>query len=168
MISNEKKKTKVKSNDKAYLNKKPKIKRILCVCSKKKTNKTPNFKIAINNKIINILLFNLGFIFLPLCLAKEVKLKSLTCDSEILLTIKGAGEKQIINKAIKDPNKIYLDEEEVSFENKAISITSSNEEDTHNVRIIWNSPVESCRSMFNNLNYIIKIDLSKFDSSQVT
>ena len=168
MITNEKEKAEIKNNEKTFLNKKQKIQRILGLYSKKKNNKTPNFKIAINNKKINILLFNLGLIFLPLFLSKEIKFKQLAYDYEILLTIKGTGEKQIINNAIKDPYKIYLDGIETSFENKVISISSSNEDETHNVSIIWNSSVESCNSMFSDLNYIIKIDLSKFDSSQVT
>ena len=86
-------------------------------------------------------------------------------NSEIILKIKGTGSQAIINPDYENyPNEIYIDENKVGENQHSIILTS---EETK-IKLIWFDDLSDCNSMFLNLSKIIEIDLSKFDSSQVT
>ena len=104
------------------------------------------------------------FIFFAPCFAKNVEIKKLILDNEIALTIKGIGDKVILNDNIVAPTQIYLNDTLQVFE-EGNSLYLS--EAINYIRILWDSPLLDCSLMFNNLIDIINIDLSKFDSSKV-
>ena len=102
--------------------------------------------------------------------SKELpKMRNLNSDySEITITLKGPGEKKIINILDPFPTNILINGIDVT--EFATSDLKYNflEEEEYNIVLKYNSPFTTCAYMFSPLDYIIKIDLSKFDSSKVT
>ena len=129
--------------------------------------KNSHKKIIFNQDISNhFFIIFLIFIFFGSCLAKNLEIKKLLIlDNEISLKIIGSGNKVILNDNIATPTQVYLN-------NYPQTITSNNlyylNAETNNIRILWDSPLTDCNSMFCDLLDIIDIDLSKFDSSKVT
>ena len=111
--------------------------------------------------IINIYIFFFFFSYKN----KISKSRKLNSDfSEIIIVIKGTGEKQIISNDIPLPDKVIINGNE-TFSNNTIYYLP-NEENI--IEIIWYNQLTTCSKMFRNLNYIIKIDLSKFNSSLIS
>ena len=129
--------------------------------------KNSHKKIIFNQDISNhFFIIFLIIIFYGSSLAKNLEIKKLLIlDNEISLKIIGSGNKVILNDNIATPTQVYLN-------NYPQTITSNNlyylNADTNNIRILWDSPLTDCNSMFCDLLDIIDIDLSKFDSSKVT
>ena len=124
---------------------------------------------CINPKINNILEMNISsillfYFFLILFFPSFSKeLNILNLSNEIIIKIKGIGTQKIIHKLIQTP-KIYINSE---YQNN--SKTSYNlENEINEIKIEWDSPINSCINMFYSISNIIEADLSKFDASQVT
>ena len=86
----------------------------------------------------------------------------------IYLKIIGQGEINIINDTfIYSPSQVIVNG--IANENcqKSCSLDNINY-DYNNVTIIFNEQIKTCENMFNGLSDILKIDLSYFDTSQVT
>ena len=123
-------------------------------------------KCHIKNRELFILFYLLSLINLLIPLFSLMKQSTIDLyNSEIILKIKGTGSQAIINPDYENyPNEIYIDENKVGENQHSIILTS---EETK-IKLIWFDDLSDCNSMFLNLSKIIEIDLSKFDSSQVT
>ena len=101
--------------------------------------------------------------------------KLLNCISEINITIKGTGTQQILSS---HPTCGYSGTDFNSLPNETLvnGVSQSNiekyvynlEKETNIITMRWNYQLTDCTGMFYNLKNIISIDLSNFDSSQVT
>ena len=116
----------------------------------------------LNNNISSILLVYFFLILFCPSLSKEANLYVLS--NEIIIKIKGTGNQRIIDGRVQDPSQIYLNNESQSDMHTIYNL----EEEPNEIRIVWNSPIESCNFMFYDFSNIIEVDLSKFDASQVT
>ena len=99
--------------------------------------------------------------------SKEQKLFYLKINlvSEIFLKINGNGEQQLLNSyIINTPDEIYVNGVYTSSKVNKVTVT----ENKNNIKLVWYSPVTTCKYMFRGLSNIIEIDLSKFDSSSLT
>ena len=85
--------------------------------------------------------------------------------SNISLTIKGKGFKNLFYKDISFyPDKIYIDG---IIQNK-INYTYNFTEEDNAVELIWNNNIKACAKMFYQCKDIKTINLSNFNSSEVT
>jgi surface protein len=118
---------------------------------------------------INYLLLTLIILLfsLPMILTKESKLRELTKDSEIIISIRGSGNKYILNQYYNNlPSQVFINKDE----QKQIS-----EDNLYNlpdgeisVKLIWSYPLSNCVNMFKDLSDILSINFVKFDTSLVT
>ena len=96
----------------------------------------------------------------------ECKNKNIISLSEIIITIKGSGNQQIIyNSFSYTPNLIYINGEAQDSGGKTVNNLSK---EINLIKVAWNQPLQTCNSMFKGLSNIIYIDLSNFDTSQLT
>ena len=104
---------------------------------------------------INILLFYL----------LEILIKS-NEKSEISIKVNEIGNQQILSDSyIGEPSDyIIYNGTIINYTNNIISVNNPENE----IKIVWNHVITNCNSMFYPLKNIIKVDLSKFDSSKVT
>ena len=122
------------------------------------------------NALIAILIFLLKF-------SNEILLKKINLMSEITITINGTGNQKIFNKEssscdgssniyfIGNPSQILINGILQNYISDNVNIL---EDQINNITMIWNYSLTNCNVMFKGLVNIIKIDLSKFDSSKVT
>ena len=118
-------------------------------------------KLQINNLTFTLIVF---LILLIINLSKENKRK-LNINNKITLIVEGNGKyRSILGGNTRIPNQVIINGDEQ--ETLAISYKLTEQENT--VIVSWNSSLTSCLNMFYNLNYILFIDFSEFDSSQVS
>ena len=134
---------------------------LLSINSKKLIKAT---KINKRHLFIFFYLLSLIILFIPIySLIKERTMHFFY--SEIILKIKSEGEQLIINPDYNDyPNEIYIDENKVGENQFSITLSSIESK----IKLKWFNNLTDCSDMFLNLSNIVEIDLSKFDSSQVT
>ena len=102
--------------------------------------------------------------------------KLLNCISEINITIKGTGTQQILSSCRDCGGYSSTDFNSLPNETLVNGISQSNiekyvynlEKETNIITMRWNYQLTDCTGMFYNLRNITSIDLSNFDSSQVT
>ena len=89
-------------------------------------------------------------------------------NSEIHLVIQGSGEQQLLNdwyfRNIKQPSEVLVNGVKADSCSKTCNLVG----DRNNITLKFDTQIESCKSMFENLKNIIEIDLSNFDASKVT
>ena len=85
--------------------------------------------------------------------------------SEISLIIKGIGSQKILSNLELLPSQIYING---YLQNSSVNMVYELTEEENDIKMIWNMDIKNCDSMFYSLTNIIKVDLSKFDSSKVT
>ena len=108
-------------------------------------------------------LISLTFLFILLSFPYYVYSK--VYSNEITLRIEGNGIQKILGESILNhPNEVIIN----GFKKEYIDYSYELENITNVVTIKWNTPLTTCKNMFFNLNNIISIDLSKFDSSKVS
>ena len=130
----------------------------------------------INNLFSKISLFIILFIKISLSNERKLALDKLSFLSEITMTIKGKGDQYILNNnsCLIDKTEYFFDEkpEQILINGVPQSYSGSmvyDLEDKENIITIkFKNLLKTCNGMFCNLNNITKIDLSKFDSSEVT
>ena len=105
--------------------------------------------------ILKIFLFLLSIII-------SDNIRILNKDYEISFTIVGKGYQVILGEKAQIPDILIINGERQSVANILIDV----QEQINNITVIWNS-MPSCSQMFDNMNSIISIDLSNFDSSQI-
>ena len=115
-----------------------------------------------NIKLIKIIII---FIIIHFSFERQKIFLKLNKINEIKMTLQGDGEKYVVYKnAYTLPDQIYVNGELVATSvNKVYLIKKENA-----IILKWNSPIDNCAKLFFNLVNIIKIDLSKFDTSKVT
>ena len=124
----------------------------------KKTN-----NINQNNNIKISFLIKLFIIFISI---SESNLRKLETKNEIIITMKGIGTyQQIISQNIDTPSEIIINGENAYIEP---SFSYDLKYPINNITFIWNSPIKTCYNMFYNLENLLTVDLTNFDSSQVT
>lgn len=127
-----------------------------------------------NNKIFTIFI---SFIILLISFSNIIKcdIFNLNYESIITITIKGEGNNAILNSSSLDyngnyynfeeiPNKIYINGELQNYTGKEVYNLPDG---INNITMKWDNDLINCNAMFYELNNIIRIDLSKFDSSKV-
>ena len=84
--------------------------------------------------------------------------------NEITLIIEGKGNQKILSESISNkPSQVIIN----GYTKENIDYSYDLESITNIVTIKWDSPLTTCKNMFFNMDNIISIDLSKFDSSKV-
>ena len=126
-----------------------------------------------NNFLTSNLLFSIfTIIFLSISLSNEKKLQTLrnleNDYSEISITIKGGSEQNIISSSASVVNKLL----EVSIngaiqDSPDIKISGLEENKEVEVSMKFSSPIHSLEKLFFNLENIIRVDLSNFDTSNL-
>ena len=121
----------------------------------------------------NLLLLILLILFSPIISNKKINNNFINLNSlwEITLTIQGSGNQYIL--CDQDINGYTFTS--IPNEIKVNGINQSNlgyivydlTEDINEITLIWYSPLTNCNIMFFGLTNILKVDLSKFDSSTV-
>jgi surface protein len=145
----------------------PKCKRNIYF-NKKKSNLRKEIKISNIKSFSNlILLLNIILLLFPLCLAyKNPNLRKLNNISEITLTIDGIGEQKIIyNSFYATPSKVIVNDIIMEEPGKTVNCTK---EKGNIIKMEFNESLNTAFNMFSRLSNITKIDLSKFDASQIT
>ena len=107
---------------------------------------------------------------------KILKLRKLESISEITITIVGKGDQYILNN-----NNVEIDNYQYIFSSQPDQILINGiiqnykgfmvynlEKEENIITMKFNNFLKECNAMFYNLSNIVKIDLSKFDSSKVT
>ena len=127
-----------------------------------------------NNKIFTIFV---SFIILLISLSTIIKCKlfNLNYESIITITIKGKGNHTILSSSKLDyngnncifeeiPNKILINGILQNYTGKEVYNLPY---EINNITMKWENDLINCNAMFYELSNIIRIDLSKFDSSKV-
>ena len=151
---------------------------------KEKINFNKKYKNIIKFKKIysykNFFILALVFILLSIQTSlsneKILKLRKLESISEITITIVGKGDQYILNN-----NNVEIDNHQYIFSSQPDQILINGiiqnykgfmvynlEKEENIITMKFNNFLKECNAMFYNLSNIIKIDLSKFDSSKVT
>ena len=88
-------------------------------------------------------------------------------SNEIKIIIDGIGSQNVLNPGYSSrPDEIYVNGNHDNINEEDIF---SNLENGENIIIMkWNNKLTNCDSMFKDLSNIIEIDLTKFDTSEVT
>ena len=116
-------------------------------------------------KIYILLSFLLYHPFLFIYHMKINIYRKLDLNNEIMITINEKGEQYIISNSSEIiPSEIYVNGERQNRTGRTVNLV----EEENIIILKWNSPVTNCSYLFYNLKNIIKIDLSKFDSSSIT
>ena len=86
-------------------------------------------------------------------------------QSEIHLVIKGSGNQELLNNIFKQfPSEVLVNGVKDNSCNKTCHLNG----DINYITLIYEEKITTCESMFCGLNNIIEIDLSNFDTSEVT
>ena len=77
------------------------------------------------------------------------------------------GQVQVLGESFNDlPNAIYINDVQIEGEiSKTVNINNAT---TEIVKLEWRRKLTTCSGMFYNIQEIVEIDLSQFDSSEVT
>ena len=117
-----------------------------------------------------IIIYYLIILLLPkISLSMKItsELRTLNLDQEITIKIR-KGEQKIINDNFNPfPDGILLNEEDITqtYRNNGKALNIQGNDNT--IKLRWNTKLLSCKSMFERLDNIISIDLSKFDLSLI-
>ena len=132
-----------------------------------KQNKKISFNSPLYLSIFFFIFINLTSINITLSKQKLYYFTKLNLDSEITMSIFGIGQQEILSREYRGvlPDKIYVDNIYSNEKSKLVNIIDKNE---NIIKMVWNSPIKTCRCMFKDLSNIIGIDFTKFDSSLVT
>ena len=101
---------------------------------------------------------------IPSFLSKQIKLRTLILDSEIFIEINGTGNQRILSEEAEIPTYMELNGSSIT----PTKILYNLSEQYNTIKMKWNTSLSICNSMFKELRSITKINLTNFDSSQVT
>ena len=116
-------------------------------------------------------LLNIIIILFLISITNEISIfRKLNSYSSIVITFSESGDNIFLNKDFAPlPNYIWVHGEKTNYEppneNKNYIFL---EEGEFTIKVGWEGPLYSCNNMFNGLTNIKSIDLSDFDTSQVT
>ena len=106
-------------------------------------------------------------IILNVIFSKQKDLITLNKISEITVTINGNGKQNIL----REPSVIPLPDEMIvngSPKSPVYSYVENLDQLVNTITMRWNNPLTDCSNMFDIPTNIIEIDLTNFDTSQVT
>ena len=104
----------------------------------------------------NILLLNIFILVSALQISR---------NSEIHLIVKAKGNQQLLNKSFNyKPFEVIVN----GFKNETCQRECYLEEEENHITLRYDSPIPSCNSMFSECENITEIDLSNFDTTNVT
>ena len=146
---------------------------------KDKTKKNVNNNGSTNNYYLFLIFF---MIIISFPIYNQNKLGRLIFDSEIIVTIKGKNNQQILNnKTYYLENAIIQLNQNYKFDYKPSEILVNGikinkvdyyvynlEEEENNITIKFNKTLKNCSVMFYGLSNLTKINFTNFDSSEVT
>ena len=92
--------------------------------------------------------------------------RSLNNDNIIKLYINKGGFQKVIGSKIL-PDEIYLNDKLTNFSNSGF-ISINDDYKRNEVTLLWKKKLKSCENLFESCNNIAEIDLSNFDTSEVT
>ena len=108
------------------------------------------------NNILLCIYFNYILFLKYLCTSGEEKIN---------LVIKGKGQSYFLNSSFYlEPKEVIINGETKTNVKKIFNF----EKDYNNVTIIYEDKLNSCENMFNGITNITEIDLTEFDTSEVT
>ena len=117
-----------------------------------------------NNLILSIT-FLLKIVLVNLITIKNIRNLN-NYISEIHLIIKGSGNQEILNSVFYTvPSEVIVNG---NSKGDTCKKSCDLDEDINNVVLKFENKIKSCNLMFNHLKNIIEIDLSYFDTSEVT
>ena len=94
----------------------------------------------------------------------EQSLEESQSDSKVTMLVKGGGEKLILGNEFEYfPSRVFINNEEKEGHQKIYNL----EEGLNTVTLIFEDEINSCANMFYNVEDLIEIDLSKFNSANV-
>ena len=150
----------------------------------KKENKNIKIKLIYNNikniyinkiqvikyLLIFIILNHFYFIYSLLNSELNKKNKIITFYSyEVTLKVKGTGNKHILYSNYRCPSEVFLDSESTGRGNRDDCHIINIRDQNTKIKIVWNNiNIYSISEMFYGCSDIIKIDMSKFNTSLVT
>ena len=124
-------------------------------------------------KLLKIIIYKITlfliilFIKLSLSLSisqQIINWRKIFLSNEIILTIKGPGEKLILNNEYKyHPFEIEINGEKIPYTSNSVDLPN----EANIVKLYYNSSPNTCKEMFKGLSDITKIDFSNFDTSNV-
>ena len=117
------------------------------------------------NNFVNLIILFLKFIFI----LSEFNQENLFFKfSEVTLKLKGTGNTKMLSDdffKIYNPNEILLNDSILNVTTNNIHLNNS---EITTIKIIWNNEIKSLDNMFKDCDSIIEIDLSNFNTSQIT
>ena len=126
----------------------------------------------------NIFYYLLSYILICFFISSSIEeeLGNNISYSQIIITLNKGGNQEILSSERFDydisiepfnniPDEIYVNGKFVNYTGK---IVKDLKEQLNNITLIWKEPLTDCSAMFLDLTNIIKIDLSKFNTSLVT
>ena len=135
-----------------------KYNKLLTKIHKKLTNLDAKRKINI------AFIFKILLIIISFQLTKS-NLRQLNIKNEISLIIRGTGIYQNILGGIKyTPNEVIINEEKMERISSSYELTQPE----NRVILRYNTSLKACNNMFFSIEELLSIDLSNFDSSQIT
>ena len=132
-----------------------------------KKKKIIRFKFSYINKINILIKYYLLIILFPNYLSKSnEKIKNINLLSEIIITIKGIGDQNILDSSspVPIPDEILINGVYQSERSKTVY---NLENEINNITMRWNDPFISCANMFKELTNITNIYFTDFDTSQI-
>ena len=86
-------------------------------------------------------------------------------SSWIIIKINQAGEHNIISEYFRQrPDEIYINDMNQSLIQSHYNLSES----INVIKLVWNNELDDCENMFSQCSNITEMDLSNFDTSQVT
>ena len=123
---------------------------------------------SFNQKFLKCLLLIIFFNSISLTKERSLNIRILNNYSIITMIINGGGTKRIIGEYFAFPSS----GDEVYINNKKQDNSPKREYELdygpNNVTIKFQNQINSCLNMFYNMLDLLEVDLSKFDSSQIT
>ena len=131
-------------------------------------NKNRNIN-TIRNFITMIII---EFIILLSFINKSTNISLRNCftnNSIIILKIKQTGKNNILGPPNNIKNFNYLSDIYINGNRENLKSNSYSFDKKENIiKLIWNKPLDDCDNLFKDCYFVSEIDLSKFDTSQVT
>ena len=131
-------------------------------------NKNRNIN-TIRNFITMIII---EFIILLSFINKSTNISLSNCftnNSIIILKIKQTGKNNILGPPNNIKNFNYLSDIYINGNRENLKSNSYSFDKKENIiKLIWNKPLDNCDNLFKDCYFVSEIDLSKFDTSQVT
>ena len=127
-------------------------------------NKNKNISLKNQKRTINLLSALIFLTLINIISADNSNSAELNSTSIIYLKVKGKNSQKIINKNFISNCLVYYNGDIIDF-NGTIFLDNNN---NNNLTLIWKNKLNTSEYLFQDSESIIEIDLSKFDTSEIT